>query len=325
MSDSVLFSFFRKLYRQGIPLGASDYLLALEAMRSGSGLEDLEQLKRLLRLLWTKSLEDQELFDQEFKKSVEPHLNPALVTLQAKEGFENIEQFKLLCHLLWTQSPKEQELFNQAFAEFVEPQLQLLTPSPQSPTPEQAKPLKPPVSLPSLGPSEPSGLNSEPFTKVIPKLEKQKQQARAWKGVEVHFDLVRTLSPSAKLSKLETSHHYQLTPRLPMSVREMAVTWRQLRRPQRVGRAEELDVPETINNICRTGLLWRPVLRPCRRNQVRLVVLIEQQGSMAPFSLLVEAIREGMNRGGLFGRVCFYYFHDCPEKYLYQHPQLTKR
>ena len=41
MSNSVLFQFFRKLYQQGLPLGASDYLLALEAMRSGAGLEDL--------------------------------------------------------------------------------------------------------------------------------------------------------------------------------------------------------------------------------------------------------------------------------------------
>ncbi len=322
MSNYVLFQFFRKLYQQGIPLGASDYLLALEAMRSGAGLEDLEQLKRLLRLLWTKSLEEQELFDREFKKSVEPHLRPSLAALQPREGFEKIEQFKLLCNLRWTQSPKEQDLFNQAFAELVELQLELPAASSQSSTPEPSK-LSETASSSSSEPHESPKTILAPSTEVVPKLEKRKQRTIVQKRVEVHFDLVRALSPPAKLDKLETSHHYQLTPRLPMTVREMATIWRQLRCPQRLGRLEELDVAETINSICRTGLLWRPVLRPCCRNQARLVVLIDQKGSMAPFSLLVEAICEGMIRGGLLGRVRFYYFHDCPEKYLYQRPQLT--
>ena len=243
-----------------------------------------------------------------------------MAALQPRKEFEKIEQFKLLGNLRWTQSPEEQDLFNQVFAEFVEPQLQLPAASTQSSTPETS-------NLPSEPPKSRHHRDTKmilaPSTEILPKLEKRKQRTIIQKRIEAHFELVRALPSPAKLDKLETSHHYQLTPRLPMTVREMATIWRQLRRPQRVGRLEELDILETINNICRTGLLWRPVLRPCRRNQARLVVLIDQQGSMAPFSLLVEAICEGMIRGGLHGRVRFYYFHDCPEKYLYQHPQLT--
>ena len=76
MNDSILFQFFRQLRQQGFPLGAADYLLVLEAVRSGLGLEDLEQFKRLLKLLWAKSLEEQKLLDREFDRWMKPHLQP---------------------------------------------------------------------------------------------------------------------------------------------------------------------------------------------------------------------------------------------------------
>ena len=103
----------------------------------------------------------------------------------------------------------------------------------------------------------------------------------------------------------------------------MAGVWRQMRRPQREGVPEELDVERTINSICRTGLFLRPVLQPRRRNQANLMVLVDQQGSMAPFAPLVEAAIESILRGGLLGKTSFYYFHDCPEEFVYQRPNLT--
>lgn len=111
-----------------------------------------------------------------------------------------------------------------------------------------------------------------------------------------------------KTELTEKPHYYQLTPRLPISPRDMAGVWRQLRRPQRVGVPEELDVEGTINTIYRSGLLLRPLLQPPRRNQARLVVLVDQQGSMAPFAPLIEAAIESILRGGLLGKTSLYYF-----------------
>jgi uncharacterized protein with von Willebrand factor type A (vWA) domain len=73
MSNSLLFQFVRQLRQQGLPLGASEYMLVLEAVRSGLGLEDLKQFKRLLQLLWAKSPEEQKLLDREFDKWMKPH------------------------------------------------------------------------------------------------------------------------------------------------------------------------------------------------------------------------------------------------------------
>jgi uncharacterized protein with von Willebrand factor type A (vWA) domain len=255
--DSLLFQVFERLRRQGVPLGVSDYLLAIETIQAGVGLEDAESFKGLCRLLWAKSREDQELFDL-------------------------------------------------AFAELVEPQLSTIS-TPESNTSNSLSTApEPPTTLPE----------SQPESELEEEAESQQERvALPSKSMNRSFML--------KLELSEDSHHYQLTPRLPISRRDMAGAWRQLRRPQRVGVPEELDVEDTINNICRSGLLLRPVLQPRRRNQARLLVLVDQQGSMAPFAPLIDAMIESILQGGLLGKTSLYYFHDCPEGFLYQRPSLT--
>ncbi|MGK7876011.1 MAG: VWA domain-containing protein [Xenococcaceae cyanobacterium] len=243
--DSLLFQVFERLRRQGVPLGVSDYLEAIETIQAGIGLEDAASFKGLCRLLWAKSREDQELFDT-------------------------------------------------AFAELVEPQ----------------------IAAPTLPKTFSSTSDTQPQRESAQELNLQQERMVLRSG---------SVSQSLffKTDLTEEPRHYQLIPRLPMSRRDMAGIWRQLRRPQRTGIPEELDVEGTINDICRTGFLLCPVLQPRRRNQARLVVLVDQQGSMAPFAPLIEAAIESILRGGLLGKTSLYYFHDCPEEYLYQRPSLT--
>jgi len=255
-----LFQVFERLRRQGVPLGVSDYLEAIETIQAGVGLEDAASFKGLFRLLWAKSREDQELFDL-------------------------------------------------AFAELVESQWQTNS------TP-QAIPTSEPASTPSTVP--PQQIPPQPEPQLEPEKEPEPQEVSVTlpsSSVKQSFILQSELA--------EELHYYQLTPRLPISRRDMAGVWRQLHRPQRTGILEELDVEATINSICHTGLLLRPILQPRRRNQARLVVLVDQQGSMAPFAPLIEAAIESILRGGLLGKTSIYYFHDCPEGFLYQRPNLT--
>lgn len=224
--------------------------------------------------------------------------------IQAGLGLETFSSLKGLCRLLWAKSREDQQLFDLAFAELVDPQMPALFP-PESTTSEAS------TTLPESSASLPD---------TQPQLEPE---------LELHQEAIALPSKSTAQSLVlnseltEEPHYYQLTPRLPMSQRDMAEAWRQLRRPQRAGVPEELDVEGTISNICSSGLLVRPVLRPRRRNQARLVVLVDQQGSMAPFAPLIEALIESILRGGLLGRTNLYYFHDCPEEFLYQRPSLT--
>lgn len=262
--DALLFQVFERLRRQGVPMGVSDYLEAIETIQAGVGLENAASFKGLCRLLWTKSREDQELFDL-------------------------------------------------AFAELVEPQLQTIsTPEPTPPSTPSTAPPQPTPNQPEPEPEPQSQPQPEPEEELEP------QQVRVTlpsSSVGQSFELRTELT--------EKPYYYQLTPRLPISPRDMAGVWRQLRRPQRVGVPEELNVEGTINSICRSGLLLHPLLQPRRRNQARLVVLVDQQGSMAPFTPLIEAAIESILRGGLLGKTSLYYFHDCPEGLLYQRPSLT--
>ena len=75
--DFLLFPVFDFLRRHGVPIGTSEYLDAVETVRDGVMLDDPVHLKRLCRLLWAKSPEDQELVEVAFARLGEPRLRPA--------------------------------------------------------------------------------------------------------------------------------------------------------------------------------------------------------------------------------------------------------
>jgi uncharacterized protein with von Willebrand factor type A (vWA) domain len=234
---------------------------------------------------------------------------------------EYIEAIKLIkaefepkvCRLLWAKSQEEQELFDSAFAELVEPQLQNYSP------PEPTSPKS--ITLPSQDSHSPSTSPSQ-STKSEPLSQPQTSKPQQTTVTSPATTETQLVIPQLELPK--QTRHYQIIPSLPINKRDMAAAWRQLRLPQRVGVPEELDIEATIYSICRTGLLRRPIFQPRLRNQANLVVLLDQQGSMAPFALLIEALIESILRGGLLGKTSFYYFHDCPEGFFYQNPNLTR-
>jgi len=252
LEDSLLYPVFDHLRRHRVPLGVSEYLDAVQTVRAGMMLEDWEQLKRLCRLLWAKSPEDQELFDVTFARFVEPRLRPV---------------------------PEPQSVEH------------------PSPSPKTAPEEVPPIASQSEQSAE----------KQITPAPETTQQAMQAVSLDASWPTQTEVS----------GRPYQLTSRYPMGTREIATAWRHLRKLQRTGPPVELDVQATIRDICRKGALLYPTLRPRRRNQAKVVLLIDQHGSMAPFAPLVEILVDSIQRGGLLGRVVSYYFHDCPEGVLY--------
>ena len=330
MTNSVLFSFFCELRQRGIQLGASDYLLAMEAIYSGVGLEDWAQFKRLLRLLWAKSQKEQEQFDKAFIQRLEPYLKPKSTTGKLELN-DSIKLFKRFCHAMWFESKEDQEskedrdlfLFSQAFAELVESQLPTDAPSDEPPSQQDDT-----GSQNDTGGQDDIGSQDDTKSLSSPKSISEPKTARhqltvGQQKVKLHFDLVQPSSLPERPDLSKDWPPYQMIPVLPLSQREMVEVWRKLSRPQRAGRPEELDIERTITSLCRTGFLLRPILRPRRCNQTQLVVLIDQLGSMEPFGLVIQAIRSSLIQGGLKGRTSFYYFHDCPKKRLHIYPTLA--
>lgn len=256
--EDLLFSIFEDLRRKRVPLGMSDYIIALEAVKALTDAEDREAIKDLARLFWAKSPEDQLLFDETFAM-----------------------------HVARQQAMQKQKV-------------------PANPLPSSSMPhLPPPSTTPKVN---------------LPAPVKREQPKPPMITSRLHPQAMG-MTHSRELQSRGTAT-YHLTPRAPMDKRDMASVWRKLRRAQREGLSEELDIQATTNALAQTGFLFQPVLQYRRRNQAKLVVMIDQGGSMEPFALFLDAVLESILRSGSLRHIHLFYFHDTPEEYLYLYPTL---
>jgi uncharacterized protein with von Willebrand factor type A (vWA) domain len=107
--------------------------------------------------------------------------------------------------------------------------------------------------------------------------------------------------------------HLILSPRYIVSYRQVAQAWRRLRRFERQGPKTELDIQATIDLRCRSGTVSPLVLRPIRRNVVRLLLLVDRRVSMVPFHQFTDnAVCKAIRESGRFAQVSTFYFHDTP-------------
>lgn len=267
-TESFLLPLFQELRKQGVPLGISEYLLALKSIREGIGIEDIDRLERFLKLLWAKSQEDREIFHFKFTELVKPRLDKSI-----KKSTEKNED--------------------------------------KSSTNKAHKPTKTSPRLKNNQSKKPTQIKTESSIKP----QQYNIPARS----------SRELSSNKNFSKTTCKKNpYNLIPRLPISQRDMTISWRHLRSLQRKGSAEEIDVQGTINDICKVGFFRRPVLQARRRNQVKLVLLIDSEGSMSPFNLLIKALQKSIEKAGILGNISTFYFHNCPEVYFYKKPNLSQ-
>jgi hypothetical protein len=102
-----------------------------------------------------------------------------------------------------------------------------------------------------------------------------------------------------------------------LDVRQMRVALRRLRQLTRTGLASELDLDETVDETCRNAGEIELVFRPPRKNDVRLLLLMDVGGTMdphvEPMSQLLTALHDER------GLRAFepYYFHNCVYEHVY--------
>jgi hypothetical protein len=115
----------------------------------------------------------------------------------------------------------------------------------------------------------------------------------------------------------EERHFKDYRTDLTLDLRQTKVALRRLRRLTRQGPAIELDLDETIDETCRNAGEIELVFRPERRNNVRVLLLMDVGGSMDPFfqpvSRLVTALHEERGLRDLRA----YYFHNCIYDHVY--------
>ncbi|MCC6215332.1 MAG: VWA domain-containing protein [Polyangiaceae bacterium] len=95
-----------------------------------------------------------------------------------------------------------------------------------------------------------------------------------------------------------------------LDLRQIEVALRKLRSFVREGALEELDVEGTIDRTARNGGELEIVVRPPRRSNVRVVLLMDVGGSMDPFAQTCSQLFSAARRASHFRELRTYYFHN---------------
>ncbi len=132
------------------------------------------------------------------------------------------------------------------------------------------------------------------------------------------------LSPS--LNPIERDDLLSLQSYFPLSRRSMIYGWRFLRRMVADGCLDVLDIPATIQAVCDRGYYLAPVYRRRERNVARLLLLIDQNGSMMPFHRFTRDLVETARLESPLApeNVMVFYFHNVPGTHLYEDLYLTE-
>ncbi len=208
-------------------------------------------------------------------------------SLRAGFGWTSREALRDLCNALWAKSRQEQETLTALFEQ--------LAPDPD----DWQYSLEEDDSL-DQG-------NEQASTSDLPDLEAKAPNQTVPKTES------RGGLPSISLADVTVSDRpFVFVPQFPLSYRDVAQTWRRLRRPVRIGAPIELDLEGTIVRRSRLGVATTVVLQPRRRNMARLLLLVDRQGSMDPFHRFCDEVCTAIQQAGRLEETALYYFHNVP-------------
>ena len=105
---------------------------------------------------------------------------------------------------------------------------------------------------------------------------------------------------------------------LVLDVRQIEVALRKLKALSREGQPLELDIDETINQTAKQGGELEIVMRPPRRPNVRIVLMMDVGGSMDPHAHLVSQVFSAAKRASNIRELKTFYFHNCIYGRLYE-------
>ncbi len=111
---------------------------------------------------------------------------------------------------------------------------------------------------------------------------------------------------------------------LVLDTRQIAAALRKLRTMARKGVDEELDIDATVDSTARNCGDLEIEMRPPRKNDVRVLLLMDVGGSMDPYARLVSRLFSAAHSGGGFRELRPYYFHNCVYSRIYEDAAFTK-
>ncbi|OLS12822.1 MAG: VWA containing CoxE family protein [Promethearchaeota archaeon CR_4] len=97
---------------------------------------------------------------------------------------------------------------------------------------------------------------------------------------------------------------------LILDTRHFQVALKKLRKLQRVGPIDELNLDKSIDLTCRNGGWIELVFQRRKKNDLKLLLLMDTGGSMQPHHQLVSRLFSAAHSLRVFKRFNFYYFHN---------------
>ncbi|MEN8161261.1 MAG: VWA domain-containing protein [Myxococcota bacterium] len=110
-----------------------------------------------------------------------------------------------------------------------------------------------------------------------------------------------------------------------LDIRSTRTALRRLRQLTRTGPANELDLDETIDETCKNAGEIELVFRPERRNDLRLLLLMDVGGTMDPFYEPVSRLLTALHEERGLRAFEAYYFHNCVYDELGSNARLLRR
>jgi hypothetical protein len=270
------------------------------------------------------------LRERQFPLGVQEYLN-ALRAISRGFGVGSRERLVFMCQTLWAKSADEQRQVAEVFEMILPPSLSekelieylnavekesgrhgKIKASAQHRAPEAASPSsiesgKAPEDQPQTAPGD------------VPSARTQHRLNFTAQSSPTEIDL-----PAPPVRDWPINPDLDFIGQLPITRRNMKASWRYLRQMRRIGQRVELDIPGTIEQTYKQGVMLEPVLMPRRTNQAQLLILADEGGSMVPFRQSTQALLESAAQGGL-RRVGIYYFHDVPLIYLFNNPLMRQK
>lgn len=204
--------------------------------------------------------------------------------------------------------------------------------------------LQDPKNFPQLTPEELAALEHlagdelmRRFLETLAEQDERHDGGNRWVGTGgrspyghggVHPTGIRVGGPGRSRSAMKVAEErrfedYRTDVRL--DVRQVKVALKRLRQLIRRGPATELDLDDTIDETCRNAGEIELVFRAPRRNDVRILLLMDVGGTMTPYYEPVSRLLTALHEERGLRALETYYFHNCIYDHVYTRARLARK
>ena len=287
---AVFLDFFYELRDEGVPVGLQEWNMLLEALQKGLHGSSLQRFYHLSRACLVKSETYFDAFDRAFLK-----------VFEGIEGSLDIEDELLE----WLNDPKNFEGI----------------------TDEQRAMLERLTSDELL----------QKFFETLAEQDERHDGGGRWVGTGGHSPFghggehptgIRVGGRSRNRSAMKVAEERRFADYrtdMTLDLRQTKIALRRLRQLTRTGPDVELDLDETIDETCRNAGEIELVFRPERKNDVRLLLLMDVGGTMDPFYEPVSRLLTALHEERGLRDFQAWYFHNCPYELLGRDARLLRK